>query len=64
MCPLIKRQFGKSENLHMTNVYAKVAPKLLTRDQKEKRQEICAGILKQIEKNPKFLDSVIICDET
>ena len=26
---------------------------------KKKRQEICADILKQIEENPKFLDSVI-----
>ena len=32
--------------------------KLLTSDQQEKRQ-ICADILKQIEENPKFSDSVI-----
>ena len=49
----------------MTKVCAKVVPKLLTSDQKEKRQEICADILKPIEANPKFLrHSVIICDET
>ena len=47
------------ENLHMTKVCAQVVSKLLTSDQKEKRQEICADISKQIEKNPKFLDSVI-----
>ena len=47
------------ENLHMTKVCAQVVSKLLTRDQKEKRQEICADISKQIEENPKFLDSVI-----
>ena len=47
------------DNLHRTKVCAQVASKLLTSDQKEKRQEICADILKQIEENPKFLDSVI-----
>ena len=48
-----------NENLHMTKVCAQVVSKLLTSDQKETRQEICAGILKQIEENPKLLDSVI-----
>ena len=43
----------------MTKVCARVVSKLLTSDQKEKRQEICADISKQIEENPKFLDSVI-----
>ena len=47
------------ENLHMTKVCAQVVSKLLTSDQKEKRQEIYADISKQIEENPKFLDSVI-----
>ena len=47
------------ENLHMTKVCAQAVSKLLTSDQKEKRQEICADISKQIEENPKFLDSVI-----
>ena len=47
------------DNLHMTKVCAQVVSKLLTSDQKEKRLEICADILKQIEENPKFLDSVI-----
>ena len=47
------------ENLHMTKVCAQVVSKLLTSDQREKRQEICADISKQIEENPKFLDSVI-----
>ena len=47
------------DNLHMTKVCAQVVSKLLTSDQKENRQEICADILKQIEENPKFLDSVI-----
>ena len=46
------------ENLHMTKVCAQVVSKLLTSDQKEKRQEICADISKQIEEKPKFLDSV------
>ena len=46
------------DNLHMTKVCAQVVSKLLASDQTEKRQEICADILKQIE-NPKFLDSVI-----
>ena len=47
------------ENLHMTKVCAQVVSKLLTNDEKEKRQETCADIPKQIEENPKFLDSVI-----
>ena len=46
------------DNLHMTKVCAQVVSKLLTSDQKD-RQEICADILKQIEENPKYLDSVI-----
>ena len=45
------------ENLHMTKVCAQVVSKLLISDQKEKRQEICADIAKQIEENSKFLDS-------
>ena len=48
------------ENLHMTKVCAQVVSKLLTSDQKEKREGICADISKQIEENPKFLNSVII----
>ena len=40
------------ENLHMTKVCAQDVSKLLTSDQKEKRQEVCADISKQIEKNP------------
>ena len=47
------------ENLHMTKVCAQVVSKLLTSDEKEKRQKICADILKQIEENPKFLGSVL-----
>ena len=47
------------ENLYMTKVCAQVVSKLLTSDQKEKPQEICADISKQIEENFKFLDSVI-----
>ena len=43
----------------MTKVCAQVVLKLLTRVKKKKRQEICADISKQIEENPKFLDSVI-----
>ena len=42
------------DNLHTTKVCAQVVSKLLTSIQKEKRQEICADILKQIEENPKF----------
>ena len=47
------------ENLRMTKVCAQAVSKLLTSDQKEKRQEICADMSKQIEENPKFLNSVI-----
>ena len=34
------------DNLHMTKVCAQVVSKLLTSDQKEKRQKICADIFK------------------
>ena len=47
------------ENLHMTKVCAQDVSKLSTSDQKEKRQEVCADISKQIEENPKFLHSVL-----
>ena len=47
------------DNLQVTKVCAQVVSKLLTSDQKEKCQELCADILKQIEGNLKFLDSVI-----
>ena len=47
------------DNLHMIKICAQVVSKFLTSDQKKKRQEICTDILKQIEENPKFLDSVI-----
>ena len=47
------------DNLHMIKICAQVVSKFLTSDQEEKRLEICADILKQIEENPKFLDSVI-----
>ena len=43
----------------MIKICAQVVSKLLTSDQKEKHQDICADISKQIEENPKFLDSVI-----
>ena len=49
----------RHDNLHMTKVCAQVVSKLSTRDQKEKHQEIYDDISKQIEENPKFLDSVI-----
>ena len=49
------------ENLHMTKVCAQVVSKLLTSDQKEKRQEICADILKQIEENPRFFRQCDYC---
>ena len=43
----------------MTKVCAKIIPKLITNDQKEKCLKNYAEILKQIEENPKFLNSVI-----
>ena len=48
----------------MTKISAKVVPKLLTSNQKEKRPEICADILKQIEENLKVFDDVITFDKT
>ena len=52
------------DNLHMIKICAQVVSKLLTSDQKQKHQEICADISKQIEENPKFLDSEITVPAT
>ena len=42
------------ENLHMTKVCAQVVSKLLTRDQKEKRQEICLTFQNKLKKTLNF----------
>ena len=49
------------ENRHMTKVCAQDVSKLLTSDQKEKRQKGCADISKQIEENPKFFRQRAYC---
>ena len=38
--------------------------KVLSDEQKERRKEICLGLLQRIENEPDLLNSIITCDET
>ena len=48
----------------MRNFCAKMVPKLLSEEQKERRKELCLDILQRIENEPDMLNSIITCDET
>ena len=52
------------DDLGMKKVCAKVLPKILTTEQKERRVNCCADTLENIENNPNFFLNVITCDET
>ena len=52
------------DELNMKKVCAKMVPKLLRPDQKERRKELCADILQQIYADPDLLKKVVTCDET
>ena len=51
-------------NFNMKKGCSKMAPRLLTPDQKEIRMNICADILQNIENDPDLLENIITCDES
>ena len=53
-----------TENLAMRKICAKLVPKVLTDDQKQRRLSACEDLLQRIEEDPRFLDNVITGDET
>jgi hypothetical protein len=48
----------------MTKVCAKMVLKILSDEQKERRQELYSDLLQRIEDEPHLMNSVITCDET
>lgn len=50
--------------LHMKKICAKLVPKHLTVDQKEKQLGIFQDVLKRLRLGPKFLDKIIMGSET
>jgi len=52
------------DKLNMKKVCAKMVPKNLSAEQKERRKEVCVDSLQTIENDPGFLEKVITCDET
>ena len=53
-----------TEELNMRKVCAKMVPKVLSDEQKERRTELCCDLLERIDGEPSFLKSVITADET
>ena len=52
------------EELNMRKVCAKMVPKLLSDEQKERRKELCLDLLQCIDNEPDLLNLIITCDET
>jgi len=52
------------EELNMRKVCAKMVPKLLSDEQKERCKELCLDLLQHIENEPDLLNSIITCYET
>jgi len=52
------------EELNMRKVCAKMVPKLLSDEQKERRKELCLELLQRTENEPDLSNSIITCDET
>jgi len=52
------------EELNMRKVCAKMVPKLLSDEQKERHKELCLDLLHHIENEPDSLNLIITCDET
>jgi len=48
----------------MRKVCAKMVPKVLSDEQKERCKELCLDLLQRIENEPDLLNSIITCDET
>ena len=53
-----------TEELNMRKVCAKMVPKLLSDEQKERRKDLCLDLLQRTENEPDLLNSIITCDET
>jgi histone-lysine N-methyltransferase SETMAR len=53
-----------TEELHMRKVCAKMVPKVLTEEQRERRKTLSSDLLQRIADEPDLLKSVITCDET
>ena len=53
-----------TEDLGMRKVCAKMVPRLLNDDQKERRMQMCQDIFEQLQNEPDLLRRVIIGDET
>ena len=52
------------KELNMRKVCAKMVPKVLSDEQKERRKELCLDLLQRIENEPDMLNSIIACDES
>ena len=52
------------EELNMRMVCAKMVPKLLSDEQKERRKELCLDLLQRIENEPDLFNSIITRDKT
>ena len=52
------------EELNIRKVCAKIVPKLLPDEQKERRKKLCLDLLHRTENEPDLLNSIITCDGT
>jgi len=52
------------EELNMGEVCAKMVPKLLSDEQRERHKELCFDLLQRIENEPDLLNSIITCHKT
>ena len=55
------RQILRKE-LNVRKICAKMVPKLLSDEQKERRKELCLDFLQRIENDPDLLNSITTCD--
>ena len=53
-----------TEELGMRKICAKMVPRMLTEDQKERRVQVCQDILERLESDPRLLENVITGDES
>ena len=53
-----------TEDLGMRKICAKMVPKLLSNDQKDRRKQVCQDIIERLETDPDLLRRVITGDET
>ena len=53
-----------TEELNVRKVCAKMVPKPLSDEQKERRKELCLDLLQCIDNLPDLLNWIITCDET